>query len=105
MDRQRLCAVGLIERLGGLDEGERGINSGHGMRVYVGILAAVAGQPLVVGRPVLWVYLVAVFAMFFSFVRFYEQPKLTKTFGDEYVQYCRAVPAWIPRLRPYRGAT
>jgi protein-S-isoprenylcysteine O-methyltransferase Ste14 len=36
-----------------------------------------------------------------AFVRFYEEPTLTRRFGAEYEAYRRAVPAWWPRLRPW----
>jgi protein-S-isoprenylcysteine O-methyltransferase Ste14 len=32
------------------------------------------------------------------FVRWYEEPALRRTFGDEYDAYCRAVRRWCPRL-------
>jgi protein-S-isoprenylcysteine O-methyltransferase Ste14 len=31
----------------------------------------------------------------------YEEPNLEKKFGDEYREYKRNVPRWIPRLKPY----
>jgi protein-S-isoprenylcysteine O-methyltransferase Ste14 len=34
-------------------------------------------------------------------VRWYEEPVLTRKFGDAYQAYRHAVPAWIPRLRPW----
>lgn len=34
-------------------------------------------------------------------VRCYEEPTLTRKFGDEYRMYRQTVPAWIPRLRPW----
>ena len=36
------------------------------------------------------------------FVRFYEEPHLRKLFGSDYETYCRNVPRWLPRLRPWR---
>jgi protein-S-isoprenylcysteine O-methyltransferase Ste14 len=36
------------------------------------------------------------------FVRFYEQPTLRAKFGAEYEEYCRNVPAWIPRLHAWK---
>ena len=39
------------------------------------------------------------------FVRFYEEPVLRKKFGAEYEEYCRNVPRWWPRLRPWSPAT
>jgi protein-S-isoprenylcysteine O-methyltransferase Ste14 len=44
---------------------------------------------------VVWVT-VAVFA------RWYEEPDLTRQFGGRYQAYRRAVPAWRPRIRPWR---
>jgi protein-S-isoprenylcysteine O-methyltransferase Ste14 len=34
-----------------------------------------------------------------TFVRLYEEPVLSRRFGDEYERYRRAVPAWRPRPR------
>jgi protein-S-isoprenylcysteine O-methyltransferase Ste14 len=33
------------------------------------------------------------------FVLFYEEPTLSKQFGEEYKRYRETVPRWIPRLR------
>lgn len=38
----------------------------------------------------------------FLFVAFYEEPTLRKLFGADYEEYCRNVPRWLPRLRPWR---
>jgi protein-S-isoprenylcysteine O-methyltransferase Ste14 len=35
------------------------------------------------------------------FVIGYEEPTLRSTFGDDYVDYCRNVRRWIPRLSPW----
>jgi protein-S-isoprenylcysteine O-methyltransferase Ste14 len=32
------------------------------------------------------------------FVRFYEEPRTARRFGEEYIQYCQNVPRWIPRF-------
>jgi protein-S-isoprenylcysteine O-methyltransferase Ste14 len=37
------------------------------------------------------------------FVLFYEEPTLTRKFGDDYEQYRNAVSRWIPSLRPWHG--
>ena len=31
----------------------------------------------------------------------YEEPTLARRFGAEYEEYCRNVPRWLPRLRPW----
>lgn len=33
---------------------------------------------------------------------FSEEPGLEKRFGEEYVEYKKNVPRWVPRLRPWR---
>jgi protein-S-isoprenylcysteine O-methyltransferase Ste14 len=40
-----------------------------------------------------------------AFVRSYEEPTMLKTFGAEYDDYRCNVPAWWPRLRPWRART
>jgi protein-S-isoprenylcysteine O-methyltransferase Ste14 len=35
------------------------------------------------------------------FVLLYEEPTLRKTFGADYLEYCKNVRRWWPRLRPW----
>jgi protein-S-isoprenylcysteine O-methyltransferase Ste14 len=67
--------------------------------MYVAVVAAVVGQGLVFGQPVLAPYAVALCAAFAAFVRWYEEPTLRRRYGDRYDAYRRAVPAWWPRWR------
>jgi len=43
----------------------------------------------------------AAFALVFGFVVLYEEPALRGLFGDDYLEYCRNVRRWIPRLSPW----
>jgi protein-S-isoprenylcysteine O-methyltransferase Ste14 len=70
--------------------------------MYVAVLAAIVGQALLLGRPVLLVYAAALWPIVALFARFYEEPELKRRFGTQYEAYRRAVPAWWPRLRPWR---
>jgi protein-S-isoprenylcysteine O-methyltransferase Ste14 len=70
--------------------------------MYVAMLAVVVGQALILGRPGLLMYAAALWLIVASFVRFYEEPTLGRRFGARYEAYRRAVPAWWPRLRPWR---
>ena len=36
-----------------------------------------------------------------SFVHWYEEPTLVRTYGEQYEEYRRNVPAWTPRLTPW----
>jgi protein-S-isoprenylcysteine O-methyltransferase Ste14 len=69
--------------------------------MYVAIRAAIVGQALLLGQLGLLLYVAAVWLISAAFVRFYEEPALTRRFGADYEAYRRAVPAWWPRLRPW----
>jgi protein-S-isoprenylcysteine O-methyltransferase Ste14 len=69
--------------------------------MYVGIIAAIFGQALWLGRWELLVYTLVAWAFPAAFVKWYEEPVLAKRFGAAYDEYRAAVPAWIPRLRPW----
>jgi protein-S-isoprenylcysteine O-methyltransferase Ste14 len=69
--------------------------------MYVAILAAIVGQALILGRFGLLLYATVLWLITAAFVRFYEEPTLTRRFGADYEAYRRAVPAWWPRLRPW----
>lgn len=71
--------------------------------MYVALLGAIVGQALLLGRLGLLLYALIVWLLPAAFVRWYEEPTLARRFGAEYEAYRRAVPAWLPRLRPWRG--
>ena len=70
--------------------------------MYVAVVTCVMGQALLLSREVLWVYAIGLMALFYAFVRGYEEPTLRMQFGSEYEAYRRAVPGWHPRVRPAR---
>lgn len=70
--------------------------------MYLAVATVIVGQALVLGQTVLLWYLVLFMLMTAAFVYFYEQPTLRTQFGEEYARYCRAVPAWLPRVTPFR---
>jgi protein-S-isoprenylcysteine O-methyltransferase Ste14 len=72
--------------------------------MYLAMAAAVAGQALLLGQPKLLLYPVIAAVPVASFVRFSEEPALAWRFGAAYEEYHRNVPAWFPRLRPWRPA-
>jgi len=72
--------------------------------MYLAVLGVIAGQALLLSRPVLLGYAAAVAAAFVAFVTGYEQPALARRYGAQYQAYRQAVPGWWPRLRP-RGGT
>lgn len=65
--------------------------------MYVAVLSAVAGWAVLYGTPVLWAYGAVIFVFFSLFIRFYEEPRLIREFGEEYVAYMKRVGRWLPR--------
>ena len=70
--------------------------------MYVAVLATIIGQALLLGQLGLLLYAAAAWLITAVFVRWYEEPTLTRRFGADYEAYRRAVPAWWPRLRPWK---
>lgn len=70
--------------------------------MYVAIVAIILGEALWTAQRSLFLYAAITWAIPAAFVRFYEEPTLKRQFGEEYEIYRRHVPAWIPRLRPWR---
>ena len=68
--------------------------------MYVAVVAAIAGQGLILGSRGLLGYAAVVWLAFHAFVLGYEEPTLRRRFRD-YEAYSRHVPRWIPRLSPW----
>ena len=69
--------------------------------MYVGVLGAIIGQALLLGRRVLLGYAALAFVAFSTFVALYEEPTLKRQFGREYDEYRAHVGRWWPRLTPW----
>jgi protein-S-isoprenylcysteine O-methyltransferase Ste14 len=70
--------------------------------MYVAVVGAVLAQAMIFGSLQLVAYAALVWAVMAAFVHWYEEPVLLKSYGEEYQRYRQAVPAWLPRLRPWR---
>jgi len=71
--------------------------------MYVAVLAIILGQVLIFSSWAVLVYGIVAGAAMVSFVKLYEEPTLARRYGAEYETYRRAVPAWLPRITPWRG--
>lgn len=70
--------------------------------MYVSAVSVILGQALLFGNAMLLRYGGLVWLLFHIFVLAYEEPVLRAKFGPEYDVFCREVPRWIPRLRPWK---
>jgi protein-S-isoprenylcysteine O-methyltransferase Ste14 len=65
--------------------------------MYWGVGLVVLGEAIVFHSRAL-AYVVAYFVVGVNlFVLLYEEPALKRKFGEEYAEYCRRVPRWLPR--------
>jgi len=70
--------------------------------MYLGVLAIIAGQALLLGDIGLIIYAAFVWLAFHIFIVAYEEPTLRRRYGAQFEDYCTRVPRWLPRLRPAR---
>jgi protein-S-isoprenylcysteine O-methyltransferase Ste14 len=67
--------------------------------MYLAVLAAIAGWAVLFGSMAVAIYGAAMFAFLTASLRFYEEPRLARMFGDEYADYRDRVGRWLPRRR------
>ena len=68
--------------------------------MYLGVVAMILGQALLLGSRAVLVYGGCAALAFHLFVVLFEEPDLRARFGAEYLGYCRQVRRWVPRLTP-----
>ena len=66
--------------------------------MYIGVLGCVAGFSLIVGSPVTSAYTFLLAFAFHLRVLFYEEPALSRLFGEEWIRYRDRVSRWLPHL-------
>ncbi|GAA4681704.1 methyltransferase family protein [Phytohabitans rumicis] len=71
--------------------------------MYIAVVITIVGQALLFGQLGLLAYAAVIALVQAAFVHFYEEPELRERFGESYDTYRHAVPAWWPRLTPWRG--
>jgi protein-S-isoprenylcysteine O-methyltransferase Ste14 len=66
--------------------------------MYIGGATMLAGYGLYVHSPSVLLLALGMSVLAHTFVIFYEEPTLRKTFGQTYEDYWRSVHRWLPRL-------
>jgi protein-S-isoprenylcysteine O-methyltransferase Ste14 len=67
--------------------------------MYVGVLTFIAAQALWFRSLWTGLYALALFGAFHTFVVLYEEPTLSRSFGEAYRRYLASVPRWLGRPR------
>jgi protein-S-isoprenylcysteine O-methyltransferase Ste14 len=68
--------------------------------MITGVLAVLLGEAALFESAGVLIWTAAFFAINCAYFVLVEEPGLERRFGDEYRDYSRAVPRWIPRLSP-----
>ena len=75
----------------------RGLYSYTRNPMYLAVLTVVVGWAILFGSAILAAYAVIIFVVFSLFIRFHEEPRLSREFGSEYAAYMAKVGRWLPR--------
>jgi protein-S-isoprenylcysteine O-methyltransferase Ste14 len=66
--------------------------------IYVGVVSILVGEALRFDSIPLLGYGALLLVLFHLRVLLYEEPRLRRTFGASYDEYCQSVPRWLPRV-------
>jgi len=71
--------------------------------MYLGMGLFLIGEALLLSsiRREMFLVIGSAFLLVNAFILVYEEPTLRRLFGEDYVEYCRNVRRWIPRLTPF----
>ncbi len=67
-----------------------------------GVLTMLLGESLVFHSVRILIWAIVFFIVNSIYFRVSEEPGLVKRFGEEYLEYRRNVPTWIPRVKPWK---
>ncbi len=70
--------------------------------MITGVLAVLLGEALVFHSVPILIWSIVFLAINHVYFIALEEPGLVERFGEEYVQYEKNVPRWIPRIKPWR---
>jgi protein-S-isoprenylcysteine O-methyltransferase Ste14 len=71
--------------------------------MHSGVFITLYGEGLVFGSVPLLIFVTVIFVFHWFYIPLMEERWLKEKFGEEYMAYNHHVPAWIPRLRPWRS--
>jgi protein-S-isoprenylcysteine O-methyltransferase Ste14 len=69
--------------------------------MYVGVATCLAAESFLFRSSALFVELVSALIAVHLFVCLYEEPTLARRYGQEFAEFKRNVPRWLPRITPW----
>lgn len=73
--------------------------------MYIGVVTLVCGWTALYRSPVILLYALVLALAFHVRVLTYEEPHLSRQFGNAWVEYRAHVGRWLPRWTPWKGAS
>jgi protein-S-isoprenylcysteine O-methyltransferase Ste14 len=73
--------------------------------MILGVFTVLLGEVLSLWSQNILIWAGAFFLINTIYFIIYEEPNLEKRFGDEYREYKKHVPRWLPRVTPYHQET
>ena len=70
----------------------------------MGVVLVAVGEAMLSGAVVLFGYAALLAFAYHLFVSYYEEPTLSRLFGEAYARYRKEVPRWLPRWPSRRSA-
>jgi protein-S-isoprenylcysteine O-methyltransferase Ste14 len=70
--------------------------------MITGVLIALLGEAMVLHSVPIFIWFIVGFVVNHIYFIASEEPGLMARFGQEYLEYKKNVPRWIPRLRPWK---
>jgi len=70
--------------------------------MIIGVLIVLLGESISILSLRIFIWAMVFFILNSIHFVLYEEPNLEKRFGDEYKEYKKNVPRWIPRLKPFK---
>jgi protein-S-isoprenylcysteine O-methyltransferase Ste14 len=71
--------------------------------MILGVFTVLIGESVAILSHRIFIWALIFFLVNNVWFLIYEEPGLGRKFGDEYKEYKKNVPRWIPRLTPYKG--
>jgi len=68
-----------------------------------GVLFILLGEAVFLGSMALFYWFLAAAVVNLIYIPLFEEPGLEDRFGQDYVEYKRHVPRWLPRFSPWLG--
>ena len=69
--------------------------------MILGVFTAIIGESVAILSLKILIWAIIFFIINNIYFMIFEEPGMVKRFGDEYKEYKKNVPRWIPRLKPY----